>query len=82
MKHDCKNLENFICPAPFKDFMIFEHSTNVCCPEWFDLDYMVEKYPEKFKDRGRPFPSYATDIEDVNDLMQNWNNDFHNDLRG
>jgi hypothetical protein len=81
MKHSCKNLKNFICPAPFRDFMIFDKSTNVCCPEWFDLDYMVEKYPDKFKDKGRPFPNYATRITDRNDLMSNWHNEFHTDLR-
>lgn len=83
MEHTNKKLKDFICIAPFQDFMVLHDSTNVCCPEWFDLEQMQLEYPEEFaKYPGSPpFPGYVTAIEDRNNLLANWNNKFHKDLR-
>ena len=53
MKHTSKKLKELICNAPFEDFMIFEDSTNVCCPEWFDIKQLQKEYPEKFSNKFR-----------------------------
>ena len=31
------NCKDFICRAPFEDFMVFEKETWFCCPDWMDL---------------------------------------------
>ena len=82
MKHTNKKLKGLICLAPFQDFMVLHDSTNVCCPEWFDLEQLQKEYPEKFKELGgRPFPGYVSRIDKDRNLLNNWNNDFHRDLR-
>jgi len=68
MKHTNKKLKDLICIAPFQDFMVLHDSTNVCCPEWFDIEQMQLEYPEEFAKHpgSRPFPGYVTSIEDRN----------------
>lgn len=31
-------LKDYICRAPFEDFMIFDRETWFCCPDWMELD--------------------------------------------
>mgnify|MGYP003136934618 CR=1 FL=1 len=89
MKHTSKRLKELICNAPFEDFMIFEDSTNVCCPEWFDIKQLQKEYPEKFSNKFRGvegnipnnYPHLVSTIEDKKDILANWNNKFHKDLR-
>ena len=82
MKHTSEKLKDCICLAPFQDFMVLHNSTNVCCPEWFDLEQLQKEYPEKFEGHGgRAFPGSVSLIDEDKNLLNNWNNDFHKDLR-
>lgn len=87
MKHTSKELKNRICPAPFKDFMVLQDHTNVCCPEWFDKDKLIEDFPEQFEGRigmGKEEYTYACEVSRIKDrtnLMEEWNNPFHKALR-
>ena len=31
-------LKDFVCRAPFEDFMVFDSETWFCCPDWMELD--------------------------------------------
>ena len=32
------DLKDFVCRAPFEDFMVFDSETWFCCPDWMELD--------------------------------------------
>ena len=32
------DIKNFVCRAPFEDFMVFDNQTWFCCPDWMELD--------------------------------------------
>lgn len=81
MKHSLEKLKRVICPAAFKDLMVFHEYTTVCCPEWYDLDELKNTYPEKFNTPKGNSPLRVSEIEDSSNLLKNWNNKFHTDLR-
>ena len=32
------DIKDFVCRAPFEDFMVFDSETWFCCPDWMELD--------------------------------------------
>ena len=81
MKHTLEKLKTVICPAAFKDFMVFKNSTTVSCPQWYDIDEIMKSYPDKFTPGKHNFAGNVSMIENREDLLENWNNKFHTDLR-
>lgn len=65
--------------------MVLTDNTNVCCPEWFDLDQLQKEFPEEMErsknENGRAYPSGVSLIENPEDLLSNWYNPFHKKLR-
>ncbi len=65
--------------------MVLNDNTNVCCPEWFDLEQLHEEFPEEMerskKENRRAYPSAVSLIDNPEDLLSNWYNPFHKKLR-
>ena len=65
--------------------MVLSDNTNVCCPEWFDLEQLHEEFPEEMErsknENGKAYPSAVSLLDNPEDLLSNWNNHFHNSLR-
>lgn len=80
-KKNKKRLKDFRCPAPFRDLMVFEKSTSVCCPEWFDIEQLKKDFPKDFdSSSARNFPWEVSKLIKT-DVIGNWNNKFHTKLR-
>ena len=80
-KKKVNRLKNFRCPAPFRDFMVFEKSTSVCCPEWYDIDKLQEDFPDDFDPKNPPFAWEVSKLKGKSKILENWNNKFHKRLR-
>ena len=73
-------LKDFRCPAPFRDFMVFDKSTSVCCPEWYDIDKLMEDFPDDFDNKEPDFAWQVSKLKGTK-VLENWNNPFHKKLR-
>jgi len=60
------NLKNYICRAPFEDFMVFPNSTWSCCPDWMEIP---------FEEWSHLTPGETKDLKDV------WFNDINRKVR-
>ena len=60
------DLKNYICRAPFEDFMVFPNSTWSCCPDWMEIP---------FEEWSHLNPGETKDLKDV------WFNDINTKVR-
>lgn len=81
MKHTSDLLKTVICPAAFDTLQIYKSNSSVCCPNWFDVEQIVEEFPNNKKLQKNKYGVNAAILEDRTDLLGHWNSEFYTELR-